>query len=175
MSVGQNIYNLRKNINLSQEQLAEKLGVTRQMISNWELEESAPDLKQAKELSKIFKVSLDELISNLVLEYNGGIARKLTIVSKIENVIVTCDRVISSSEYKGGKTSPKYALFASLEDSKNIFLGWYASKDDLSNEIEEIKNAFMLGNSSYELKYNVPVTKKLFGLMVNIKENKNEE
>lgn len=175
MSVGQNIYNLRKNINLSQEQLAEKLGVTRQTISNWELEESVPDLKQAKELSKIFKVSLDELISNLVLEYNGGIARKLTIVSKIENVIVTCDRVISSSEYKGGKTSPKYALFSSLEDGKNIFLGWYASKDDLSNEIEEIKNAFMLGNSSYELKYNVPVTKKLFGLRVNIKENKNEE
>ena len=175
MSIGQNIYNLRKNINLSQQELADRLGVTRQTISNWELEESSPDLKQAKELSKIFKVSLDELISNLVLEYNGGIARKITIVSKIENVIVTCDRIVSSSEYKGGKKSPKYALFASLEDNKNIFLGWYASKDELSNEIQGIKNAFMLGDSSYELKYNVPVIKKIFGLKVNIRENKNEE
>ena len=54
MNIGQNILNLRKGANLSQEQLAEKMGVTRQTISNWELDESSPDLKQGKELSKIF-------------------------------------------------------------------------------------------------------------------------
>ncbi len=37
MSIGENILNLRKNANLSQEQLAKKLGVTRQTISNWKL------------------------------------------------------------------------------------------------------------------------------------------
>ena len=41
MHIGHNIMNLRKN--LSQEQLAEKMGVTRQTISNWELDESSPD------------------------------------------------------------------------------------------------------------------------------------
>ena len=50
MKIGQNILNLRKGANLSQEQLAEKMNVTRQTISNWELDESSPDLKQGKEL-----------------------------------------------------------------------------------------------------------------------------
>ena len=64
MSVGNKIYELRKENKLSQEKLAEKIGVTRQTISNWELNESSPDLKQAKELSSIFSISLDELVDN---------------------------------------------------------------------------------------------------------------
>ena len=64
MNLGNKIASLRKKYNLSQEDLAEKIGVTRQTISKWELEETTPDIKQAKELSKIFKVSLDELTSN---------------------------------------------------------------------------------------------------------------
>ena len=55
---------LRKKKGLSQEELAEKVGVARQTISKWELGETSPDLKQAKELSKIFNVSLDELTNN---------------------------------------------------------------------------------------------------------------
>ena len=41
-----------------------KMNVTRQTISKWELNETTPDIKQAKELSKIFKISLDELTNN---------------------------------------------------------------------------------------------------------------
>ena len=64
MSLGKKIFEFRKKRNITQEQLAEKLNVTRQTISKWELDETAPDIKQAKELSKIFKVSLDELTDN---------------------------------------------------------------------------------------------------------------
>lgn len=64
MAVGKKIYDLRKENKLSQEKLAEKIGVTRQTISNWELNESSPDLKQAKELSTVFNISLDELVDN---------------------------------------------------------------------------------------------------------------
>lgn len=64
MSIGSKILELRKGEKLSQEKLAEKIGVTRQTISNWELNESSPDLKQAKELSRIFSISLDELVDN---------------------------------------------------------------------------------------------------------------
>ena len=64
MNIGDKIFDLRKKSKLSQEQLAEKLNVTRQTISNWELNETSPDLNQAKELSKIFKVSLDDLSGN---------------------------------------------------------------------------------------------------------------
>lgn len=45
MSLGDQIHKLRKENNLSQEQLAEKVGVARQTISKWELGETAPDIK----------------------------------------------------------------------------------------------------------------------------------
>ena len=64
MDLGKKILELRKKENLSQEQLAEKMNVTRQTISKWELNETTPDIKQAKELSKLFKISLDELTEN---------------------------------------------------------------------------------------------------------------
>lgn len=64
MEFGNKIMELRKKMGLSQEELAEKIGVARQTISKWELGETFPDLNQAKELSKIFNVSLDELTNN---------------------------------------------------------------------------------------------------------------
>ena len=64
MEIGKKIMELRKKNGFSQEELADKVGVTRQTISKWELGETSPDLKQAKELSNIFKVSLDELVDN---------------------------------------------------------------------------------------------------------------
>ena len=64
MEIGNKIMELRKKKGLSQEELAEKIGVARQTISKWELGETSPDLKQSKELSKIFNISLDELVSN---------------------------------------------------------------------------------------------------------------
>ena len=64
MNLGNKIMTLRKKNNLSQEDLAEKVGVTRQTISKWELEETMPDINQAKKLSMIFNISLDELVNN---------------------------------------------------------------------------------------------------------------
>ena len=68
MEIGNKIQELRKKNSMSQEELAEKIGVARQTISKWELGETSPDLKQAKELSKIFKISLDELTNNDIKE-----------------------------------------------------------------------------------------------------------
>lgn len=59
--LGEKIISERKKCKLSQEDLAEKLGITRQTISNWELNETSPDLKQASKLCDIFNLSLDEL------------------------------------------------------------------------------------------------------------------
>ena len=64
MDLGNNIYNLRKKYNMSQEQLAEKIDVTRQTISNWELGETSPNPEQLKKLSKEFNISIDILIGN---------------------------------------------------------------------------------------------------------------
>ena len=64
MNINEKLLLLRKKAGLSQESLAEKLNVTRQTVSNWELGQTTPDILQAKELSKIFKVSLDDLTDN---------------------------------------------------------------------------------------------------------------
>ena len=178
MNIGQNILNLRKGANLSQEQLAEKMGVTRQTISNWELDESSPDLKQGRELSKIFNVSLDDLAGDSIFEYLGETDsnKKITIISPIENVIVTCNKIQSSGKYKGGKDSPKYALFGCDESNSTAFganttfLGWYEDKEQVSKEIMGIKEALVSGTQSYELKYNVEVEKKLMGMKLKMKK-----
>ena len=178
MNIGQNILNLRKGANLSQEQLAEIIGVTRQTISNWELEESSPDLKQAKELSRFFNISLDDLTGDSTFEYLGGNNREneITIISSVENVIVTCNKIQASQEYKGGKNSPKYALFGyengnnSIFGGNNTFLGWYENGEELKKEIVAIKEAMSLKEKSYELKYNVEVEKKFMGLKLKMKK-----
>ena len=62
--IGNKILELRKKKNLSQEDLAAIVDVTRQTISNWELNETIPDLKQASKLLATFNVSMDRLIGN---------------------------------------------------------------------------------------------------------------
>lgn len=62
MSLGNNLFNARKRSGLSQENVAEKLGVSRQTISKWELDETLPDIWQSKHLSNLYHVTVDELI-----------------------------------------------------------------------------------------------------------------
>lgn len=62
MSLGNSLFNARKRSGLSQEEVAEKLGVSRQTISKWELDETLPDIQQSKRLSNIYHLTLDELI-----------------------------------------------------------------------------------------------------------------
>ena len=64
MSLGENILSYRKKSGLSQEKLGEKVEVTRQTISNWELDQTAPNPEQLKLLSKALSVSVDDLIEN---------------------------------------------------------------------------------------------------------------
>ena len=69
MKIGNKISELRKKANETQEQLALKLNVTRQTLSSWESDITSPDLKQAAELSKIFKVNINDLVDdNLAIE-----------------------------------------------------------------------------------------------------------
>lgn len=61
-SLGQSLTRARKKQGLTQEQVGEKLGVSRQTISKWELDETLPDIRQAKELSRLYGTTLDDLI-----------------------------------------------------------------------------------------------------------------
>jgi transcriptional regulator with XRE-family HTH domain len=62
MSLGNSLFNARKKSGLSQEDVAEKLGVSRQTISKWETDETLPDIRQSKKLAVLYHLTLDELI-----------------------------------------------------------------------------------------------------------------
>ncbi len=62
MTLGQRIYQYRRANGLSQEELAESLNVSRQSVSKWETDGSVPDLDKMIALSKLFGITLDELV-----------------------------------------------------------------------------------------------------------------
>jgi transcriptional regulator with XRE-family HTH domain len=62
MKIAEQLVKLRKAQNLSQDAVAEKLFVTRQTISKWEVGTSTPDLEQTVKLAELFEVGLDELV-----------------------------------------------------------------------------------------------------------------
>lgn len=61
--ISETIVLLRKKAGYSQEKLAEKVGVSRQTLSKWELGESLPDIVASSRLAEIFDISLDELVN----------------------------------------------------------------------------------------------------------------
>ena len=85
MKLGNNIFKSRKDCKLSQEQLAEKVDVTRQTISNWELGETSPNPEQLKLLSKALNVSIDELLNNDI---------KQVLVKKVNNTEKNAEIII---------------------------------------------------------------------------------
>lgn len=78
MTMGQRLLALRTRAGLSQETLAERLGVSRQSISKWETDASIPDLDRLVRLSEIFGVTLDELVKGTADAPSGSDANNQT-------------------------------------------------------------------------------------------------
>ena len=91
MNLGDKILQLRKKSGLSQEQLGEKVDVTRQTISNWELGETAPNPEQLKKMSKAFNVSIDEILDNDSKEF---LMNKVSNTEKLAGIIIKILKVI---------------------------------------------------------------------------------
>ena len=125
MSLGNNLFNARKKKGLSQENTAEKLGVSRQTISKWETDETLPDICQAKKLSTLYGLSLDELI-----EYN--IDEK-----EIQDMIDKTNDEISKKIDWTNVWSKKYPVLATYQNEVKV--NKYAAElsrllDDLQKE-----------------------------------------
>ena len=67
-----NLLNLRKRYLMTQEDLAEKLGVSRQAVAKWESGETVPDLEKSRLIAEVFGVTLDDLV-NFSSEGNFGL------------------------------------------------------------------------------------------------------
>ena len=64
MTVGESILSLRKSKEMSQEELAEKLCVSRQTVSLWETDQTVPTIDNLLRLKDIFGVSVDKILAN---------------------------------------------------------------------------------------------------------------
>lgn len=64
MTLGEKLQNLRTDAGMSQEDLADRLGVSRQAISKWELGKTVPDVKYIVELSNLYRISTDYLLKD---------------------------------------------------------------------------------------------------------------
>ena len=72
MTLGERILHYRKCAGLSQEMLAERLGVSRQAVSKWELDDALPDTDKLVPLARALGVSVDELLGNTADPPAGG-------------------------------------------------------------------------------------------------------
>lgn len=64
MTFAEKLKNIRKQAGISQEQLAEKIGVSRQAVTKWETNTGIPDIENIMAISALFDISIDELLSN---------------------------------------------------------------------------------------------------------------
>lgn len=68
MNIGEKLFELRKAKNLSQEEVADKLNVTRQTVSKWETNQSTPDFDKIIPICELFEISTDELLKGTKTE-----------------------------------------------------------------------------------------------------------
>lgn len=104
------LFELRKKHNLSQEELAEKLGVSRQAVSKWERSEASPDTDNLIALAKIYDLTLDELIFGEREENN-----KEAEESSAEETNEASDNEASDDEAKGDFNN----IFINVDDGES--------------------------------------------------------
>ena len=171
MSFGENLKNVRKQRNITQEALAEILGVSRQAISKWESDNGYPETEKLLAISKSLNISIDYLLNDIpVVEEKEQSEEKCVIYVPTGKVaiktyddknVVFCQSVKISPILLPGKNEPKYVLNGidkvTFWGEHTIILGWYATLEDIKKEISEISNAIKKGENTYELKYNADV------------------
>ena len=87
MNLSENLKKIRKDNNLSQEDLAEKLGVSRQSVSKWESGAAYPEMDKVLELCKLFNLNIDELLNQDIKEVEQNRQSKSTINKYIDSFL----------------------------------------------------------------------------------------
>ena len=144
MTIGEKIIQLRTNMNISQEQLAEKICVSRQSISKWEMDQSYPQIEKILQLCELFNISTDELLCD-------------NISIKAKN-----DQKASGNKYFGtdGFRGEANGELTSMHAYKvGRFLGWYYSSALSGCDKANYRPKILIGKdtrrSSYMLEYSL--------------------
>lgn len=177
MSISAKIQQLRKSNGLSQEQLAEKLNVSRQAISKWESGASFPDVEKIVLISELFQVSTDYLMKNENTVACGAdtqqcvqVPKKLYIVDINKRKLSAFDEFAVEMLGNNGEADlitgitkpdtkvkvPVCILYGVTKGilgmNKRTTLGFYASFEDAKKELANIAKAGTT-ETVYELKY----------------------
>ncbi|NFF67667.1 helix-turn-helix transcriptional regulator [Clostridium sporogenes] len=181
MSFSENLKLIRKERHISQEELGEIMGVSRQAVSKWEQGIGYPEMEKLLLLSKELNVSLDYLMLgevNLAEKQKTSVNNiivptgKITIKSYDGKTIVNCYKVLASQVmYKPKNDEPKYWLIGinsgAFWGEKSVVLGWYVNEEEIKKEMDEIAEAISNGLSAYELKYAVKVKNKMLRVKID--------
>ncbi len=152
MTIGQKISILRTALNLSQEQLAEKLEVSRQSVSKWESDKSLPEVNMILRLSQIFNITLDDLLRDeipLSPTYTEPIFRPT------ENINYNL-KYFGTDGFRGEAGT---ALTSDHAYKIGRFLGWYYSSSLSGKRSGAHKPKIVVGKdtrrSSYMFEYSI--------------------
>lgn len=144
--LGEKLYLLRKNRNISQEEIAEILNTSRQAVSKWERDESKPDIDKLILMAKLFNVSIDYLLDYEIDSLNiDSFIKKLESCCKktlfevdINDIRLYCIKY--SNNFKLHYASFEYLFFSFIKNNNNDYL-------DLS--LSYINKAILLFNDEY--------------------------
>lgn len=91
MEFNNKLYDLRKRRGFSQEELANRLNVSRQTVSKWELGDSTPDMEKLIAISDLFEISLDELVLDKVPAREEPQPQKPSAADELLQKVITDD------------------------------------------------------------------------------------
>lgn len=113
MSIGTNIFGLRKDAGLTQSILAEKLGVSEQAVSKWENDVCAPDVSLFPSIAKLFNVSIDRVFGFHLDSYDGSVDKIIKSVADADTgdaIAVLSDALLKYPNSNRLKTELSFAL-----------------------------------------------------------------
>ena len=115
MNLGNNISERRKSMGLTQEELATKLGVSPQAVSKWENNLSCPDISLLPDISKLFNISVDELLGVSNPNNNAETTKNEEVHSDVtyEEPVYTgkkATKLLITTERNGKTTNIKFPL-----------------------------------------------------------------
>lgn len=144
MTIGQKIMQLRNNADISQEQLAEMLGVSRQSISKWEMDQALPQIDKVLQLAEIFRVSTDELLLDKI---------------EINRTVTNEPRTNKYFGTDGFRGEANVTLTSMQAYRVGRFLGWYYSSKLSGCTKPGYRPRIVIGKdtrrSSYMLEYSI--------------------
>lgn len=98
MEFNNRLYELRKQKGLSQEELANKVNVSRQTVSKWEIGDSTPDMEKLIALSDLFDISLDELMVGKVPTAAESVTKQSELANVIEEKVLTPENKVRAKK-----------------------------------------------------------------------------